>query len=457
MPGGDAYAPRPLPASASTRPVRPHPEFELAIDDLAHDGRGIGRRAGKAYFVNGALPGETVRARLRRGGKQFDEAELLAVLSASPERVVPPCPHFHGCSGCSLQHLAAPAQIHFKQKQLEQALLRIGQVQPERWLEPLQAAALGYRRKARLSVRHVDKKGRVLVGFREEHANFVADLSRCEVLDPRLGLQLTTIGDTLTLLSARAQIPQIEASLGENGWAMVLRHLVPLSAADRAHLLALAQTLGCTLLLQAGGPDKLELLYSAQAEALHYRLPDFDVCIEFRPLDFIQVNPGINQAMVRQALDLLAPAPGERVLDLYCGLGNFTLPIARRGAHVIGVEGDGGLTTRARANAAHNGLEGLVDYHVADLSLPQPQASWARASYDKILLDPPRAGAEAVFGYLPGSSVRRIVYVACHPGTLARDAGVLVRQHGFRLVAAGVMDMFPHTAHVESMALFERP
>lgn len=436
--------------------MRTPAEFDLAITDLAHDGRGIGRRDGKTCFVAGALPGESVRARLRRGGRQYDEAELLTIHAASPERVTPPCRHFDHCAGCSLQHLAAPAQLHFKQQQLEQSFSRIGQVQPERWLEPLAAASLGYRRKARLSVRHVEKKGRVLVGFREEHANFVADLSRCEVLDPRLGTQLTTIAAALSQLHARAQIPQLEASLGEDGWAMVLRHLVPLDAHDRTQLATLAAHLGCTLLLQAKGPDALELLHAEGPGALHYSLPDFDVRIAFRPMDFIQVNAGLNQAMVRQALSLLDPAAGERILDLYCGLGNFTLPIARSGARVTGVEGDSGLTRRARENAVDNGLEPLVDYHVADLSQAHPHADWARASYDKILLDPPRGGAEAVLVYLPGRTVRRIVYVACHPGTLARDAGVLVRQHGFTLRAAGVMDMFPHTAHVESMALFER-
>lgn len=430
------------------------PELELDIIDLGHDGRGIGRHAGKVCFVPGALAGERVRVRLRRRTQQLDEAELLEVLQPSAQRVTPRCPHFGACSGCSLQHLDAQAQIGFKQKQLADQLSRIGGVQAQRWLPPLSADAWGYRRKARLSVRYVEKKNRVLVGFRETHAGFVADLSRCEVMRPALGPRLAEVSDTFSLLHARRDIAQLEVCFGDTGWVMVVRHTAPLNAGDRQRLSAMAIELGCTLLLQARGPDQLELLHDS-GQPLDYALPDFDVRIEFRALDFIQVNAQINQAMVRQALQLLQPQASDLILDLYCGLGNFTLPIARSGATVIGVEGDAGLTLRAAQNAQRNGLDTRTEFHSADLSLDQRQASWASADYDRILLDPARAGAQAVFDYLPGSSVHTVVYVSCHPGTLARDAGLL-HARGFDLAAAGVMDMFPHTAHVESMALFVR-
>lgn len=429
--------------------------LELDIADLSHEGLGIGRHQNKVCFVPGALAGERVRVAVTRRSRDADEAQLLEVLQASPDRVTAACPHFTQCSGCSLQHLHSEAQIRFKQKQLADALQRIGQVQPQRWLAPLSRSTWGYRRKARLSVRYVEKKQRVLVGFREARAQFVADLEQCPVLQPALGTQLSTIATVLSGLRARREIPQLEACFGDAGWALVVRHTVALHASDRALLSALGQQLGCSLWLQPAGPDQLERLYDS-GQPLDYHLPDADVRIAFQPLDFIQVNAEVNRAMVAQALDLLDPKPGELILDLYCGLGNFTLPIARRGASVIGVEGDAGLTRRAALNARANGLDGLADFHVADLSQNQRDADWASADYDRILLDPARAGAQAVFDYLPGPSVQRIVYVSCHPGTLARDAGLLCQRHGFKLVAAGVMDMFPHTAHVESMALFER-
>jgi len=431
-------------------------EISLQIEDLSHDARGIARHEGKVVFVPGALPGERVQARLKHRGKQTDDYELISITEASKDRVQPRCAHFDTCSGCSLQHLAPEAQLRFKQEQLADAFARLGQVTPGQWLPGLAADAWGYRRKARLSARYVEKKGRMLVGFRDSNPRFVADLTRCETLDARLGARLETLARHIEGLNARREIPQIEVAFGDADGALVIRHMQALGESDRAKLCALGAEFELSIYLQANRPDALELLYQHAAE-LHYSLPDENVSIRFRPLDFTQVNASLNRLMVAQAMRLLAPQPGEQVLDLYCGLGNFTLPIARRGARVTGVEGDPGLVARARANALHEGLGEQVDYHVADLSQPVAEAGWSKQAYHKVLLDPPRAGADVLLQSLSLQGVQCLVYVSCHPGTLARDAGILVRQHGFVLESAGVMDMFPHTNHVESMAVFKRP
>lgn len=440
--------------SAAQRPV----EAELAplqIHALSHDGRGIGRlEDGKAVFVSGALPGETVRWQRTRRSRKLDEGRVLDVLEPSPQRVVPRCAHFGRCGGCVLQHLAPEAQLEAKQQALVEALERIGRVRPERVLEPLGGPLWGYRRKARLSVRYVEKKGRVLVGFRESGGRLVAELSRCEILAPSVGRKLEALATLIGSLDAAREIPQIEVSSGDEVVALVLRHLRPLSVSDRQRLRAFGAEHGLVILLQPGGIDSVEPL-DPPAPRLAYALDGGALRLEFAPLDFIQVNAALNQAMVAQAMGLLAPRPDERILDLFCGLGNFTLPLARRAAWVGGVEGDAGLIARARHNAASNGLHNL-DFHVADLREPQPREPWAREAWDALLLDPPRSGADALLDWFPLRRIGRILYVSCHPGSLARDAGILVQQQGFRLVAVGVMDMFPHTAHVESMALFER-
>ncbi len=428
--------------------------MELSITDLIHDGRGVGRSAdGKTVFVAGALPGERVTARRIKRGRSFDEAVTLEVLQAAPTRVDPGCAHYGVCAGCVLQHLDHSEQLLAKQRVLAENLKRLGEVTPEHWLAPLPSAPWGYRRRARLSVRYVAKKGRTLVGFREVHGAFVADIENCPVLDARLNALLLPLSDCINALSIRAAIPQVEVSAGDDQIALLLRHLQPLTDTDEDTLRAFAQDRDVALYLQSGGPATVRWFAGAEP-GLRYALPAQGVDYEFEPADFIQVNAGLNQAMVAQALEQLQPQPGEAILDLYCGLGNFSLPIARRGARVVGVEGSPELVSRARSNAQRQGLE--MEFHAADLSLDASTAPWAQEAWDKILLDPPRAGAAAVFEYLPGASVQRVVYVSCHPGSLARDAGVLVRKHGFKLSAAGVMDMFPHTAHVESMAVFDR-
>jgi len=427
--------------------------LELLIEDLAHDGRGIARAGAKAVFVDGALPGERVLAHVTKRHRQYDDAAVDEILQRSPDRIEPHCAHFAICSGCSLQHLDPGRQIEFKQKQLLDSLQRIGKVAPQRMLEPLQRDIWGYRRKARLSVRFVEKKGRALVGFREANGRYVAEIEHCPVLDPRVGLRLGDLSRLVSALDARASIPQIEVAAAERV-VLVFRILVPLTDADRAQLRQFGERHDLGIVLQPAGLDSLIDLDGAPPPQLSYAV-DEQMRIEYQPLDFVQVNHSINRAMVAQALDLLEVGTSDRVLDLYCGLGNFTLPLARRAAHVFGVEGDAGLIARARGNAVANGLEN-VSYAVADLSLDQSAADWSKAAYSRVLLDPPRAGAERVFDYLPGAAVGRLVYVSCHPGTLARDAAILVQRKGFDLVAAGVMDMFAHTAHVESMALFVR-
>jgi 23S rRNA (uracil1939-C5)-methyltransferase len=432
---------------------KPWPEFEVAIDDLSHDGRGVGRREGKAVFVAGALPGETVRVRQTGRNRNFDEAATLEVLIASPDRVVPRCPHFGTCSGCVLQHLDVPRQIEAKARVLRENLARIGHVEPARELPPLADAAWGYRRKGRFSVRFVEKKDRVLVGFRETDPRFVADLRECHTVIPALGARVAALAALVASLDARKAIAQIEFIAGDAAVALVLRNLEPLGEADRARLRAFAGETGFVLYLQPGGVDSVTPL---DADAvLEFALPAYDLRLAFRPLDFIQVNAGLNQKMIAQALELLDPQPADRVLDLFCGLGNFTLPLARVAGRVVGVEGEAGLVARARENAARNGLDN-VEFHAADLAKDLSGAPWMRAGFDKLLIDPPRAGAAEVLAQLPLAGIRRIVYVSCHPGSLARDAGFLVRERGYRLAAAGAMDMFPHTAHVESIALFEK-
>jgi 23S rRNA (uracil1939-C5)-methyltransferase len=410
---------------------------------------------GKTVFVERALPGERARVRVRRRHRQYDEAELVELLSRSPERVEPRCAHFGVCGGCTLQHLDPAAQIAAKQRVLAENFERIGKVAPQRWLAPLTGEPWAYRRRGRLSVRHVPKKGRTLVGFREAtNPRYVADVARCEVIDARLGTRVGELGDLVSSLDAAADIAQIEFAAGEGTVALVVRHLKPLVDGDLAALRGFAERHGFAVYLQPGGNDSVHPLWPAEPR-LTFSLPDDRVEFAFEPLDFVQVNERINQRMVTQVLELLAPEPQHRMLDLFCGLGNFTLPIARRVEEVAGVEGDAGLLRRASANAARNGLGNLA-FHAADLFQDQRDLAWARRDWDAILLDPPRAGADKVLEYLPRKVTRRVVYVSCHPGSLARDAAMLVQRHGFVLSAAGVMDMFPHTAHVESVALFER-
>ena len=428
--------------------------LEADITDLTHDGRGVAHIAGKAVFVAGALAGERVKLRYTGKHRHYDEAAIEEILLASPDRVEPRCAHFGVCGGCALQHLDPVAQIAAKQRVLLENLERIGKVRPQAVLEPVTDTPWGYRRKARLSVKFVDKKGRMLVGFRESNSRYVADIRRCEVLHPAVGERIEALTALLESLRAKREIAQIEVAAGDDLVALVFRHLQPLSEQDRSALVEFGKTHQLGIFLQPGGIDSVTPLWPEQAQ-LSFRLPKYDVELDFRPLDFIQVNGGMNRRMIDHARGLLDPQPTDRVLDLFCGLGNFTLPLARRAGQVVGVEGDAGLVRRAQENALRNKVENATFYS-ADLAADQRGTAWAKADYELLLLDPPRSGADALLEYLPKRSTRRVVYVSCHPASLARDAGILVERHGFVLKSAGVMDMFPHTAHVESIACFDR-
>jgi len=435
---------RPLPAE----PV------ELRIEDLSHDGRGVASHGEKKVFVHGALPGERVNVRITSRKRNYDEGEAIEVIEPSPYRVEPRCPHFGQCGGCSLQHLAPRKQIESKQNTLVQNLERIGKVTPAAIWEPLTGPEWHYRRKARLSVRYVHKKERVLVGFRERSGRYVADMQECHVLDERIASRLDKLSGLICSMDARQTIPQLEVSCGDHDCALIFRHMEPLSASDLQKLRQFALDSGIAVLLQPSGPASIHCLEPASLE-LEFELPGFGMRLAFGPSDFIQVNAAMNQKMIHRALELLEPGKDERVLDLFCGLGNFTLPIASLAGEAVGIEGDSELVRKAVENAKKNEVNNAV-FHVADLGEDPGSAAWLKHHYDKILVDPPRSGAEFVLPHIAASGAGRVVYVSCHPASLARDAGVLVHQFGFRLLGAGVMDMFPHTGHVESIALFER-
>jgi 23S rRNA (uracil1939-C5)-methyltransferase len=427
---------------------------EADISGLSHEGRGIAHLDGQTIFIHGALPGERVRFRYLRRRRGISEGELLEVLQASPERITPPCPHFGVCGGCDLQHLPPQRQLQLKEDTLRMQLQRIGRVEPEAWLPPLTGESWSYRRKARLAVKLVPKKGGVLVGFRERNSSLVAALDSCAVLDPRIGQRLRELAAMLGTLAIVRHLPQIEVAIGDDTAGLVFRHVVPMPAEDEAKLVAFGQQFGFSIYVQPGGPDTVRLLWPAQAK-LSYRLPEFELEIAFQPTDFTQINADINRLMVSRAVELLDPQPTDAVLDLFCGLGNFTLPLARRAARVIGVEGEAGLVGRARENAVSNGLENC-EFHVANLARDVRDLPWMRDRYDKLLLDPARAGAAELIPQLKALRVSRLAYVSCNPATLARDAGMLVQEQGYRLRSAGIIDMFPQTAHVESIAVFEK-
>ena len=425
------------------------------IEALSHEGRGVTHHAGKVVFVEDALPGERVEWQRIKRGPNFDEARLERILEPSPDRVEPGCVHFGICGGCALQHFSPQRQIEFKQQQLIDALTRIGKVSPAELLPPLQANVWHYRRRARLAARWVPKKDRVVVGFKERSTSYIADLQRCEILRAPVDALIPALSALLTSLSIRNRVPQIEVAVADNTTALVIRTLEPLTDDDMQHLRDFEQQHGLQLHLQPGGYDTVAPLRE-NVEPLYYRLPQFDLTLQFLPTDFVQVNAELNERMVERVTGLLELNRTDRVLDLFCGLGNFSLPLARLAGHVVGVEGEASLVARARQNAERNGL-GNVEFFTANLMAEDLGTStWARGHYDKVLLDPPRAGAQEAIPAVVATGAARIVYVSCHPGTLARDAGILVNEHGFRLSAAGVMDMFPHTAHVESVAVFDR-
>lgn len=437
------------------RGVQNSPLVEAHIESLTLEGQGVARIDGKAVFIEGALPGETVAFRYTSYKQKHDEGKVETLLVPSSERVEPKCAHFGVCGACTWQHIALDAQIQHKQQAMLNNLKHIGKVEPESVFEPLVADGWAYRRKARLGVRWVKAKGKALVGFREKDGRFLADLSRCEILHPTLGEHLTDFQDLITGLEARETIPQIEVAVGDNATALVVRHMEPLSDSDRTQLLEFAREFNYQLYLQPKGPDTVHCIYP-QSPELYYEHPQFNTRVKFAPLDFFQVNQVLNRKMLVRAVELLAPQPTDTVLDLFCGLGNFTLPLARQAAEVIGVEGDMAMVERARAAAHANDIHN-TDYYACNLMAEDlGREPWLKRRYDKILLDPPRAGAKEVIAHMGKLKANRIVYVSCDPATLARDAGELVHTHGYCLVGAGVMDMFPHTSHVESIAVFER-
>ena len=423
--------------------------LKLHIDALDSEGRGVARNAeGKVVFVEGALPGEEAEVRIFRQGRKYDLGAASAILQTAAGRRAPRCPHFGVCGGCATQHADERTQMAAKQRWLEDCLERIGKVKPETLLPVVRGEEWGYRHRARLSVRRVEKKGGVLVGFRERRSTYIADMRECPVLPPSVSSLIPEMRKLVESLSVRERLPQIEVAVGENATALVFRHLLPLQDADLDHFSAFHEKHGVHVWLQPGGPDSAHP-FAPKTSDLCYSLEGLK--IHFRPTDFTQVNPAVNRVLVAEAMQLLDPQPGERIADLFCGIGNFSLPLAKRGAQVIGLEGSGELVERARANALANRL--VAQFEVADL-FKQGIGPFGR--FDKLLLDPPREGAVELVKALPREWPRRIVYVSCDPATLARDAGVLVHAQGFRLAAAGVANMFPHTAHVESITLFER-
>jgi 23S rRNA (uracil1939-C5)-methyltransferase len=423
----------------------------LETDALDAAGRGVARNAGKVVFVEGALAGEKVEARLLESKSKFDRARVTEILRPSAGRREPRCPYFGVCGGCATQHVDARTQVAAKQRGLEDNLARIGKVTAGAMLAPIYGEEWGYRHRARLSVRYVESKGGALVGFRERQSTYVADMRSCEVLPPATSALIVPLRELIGRLSIRDRLPQVEVAVGDAVTVLLFRHLLPLSAQDEALLRDFAEANRVHVWLQAEGPESVKPFHPAVSDALAYGLPEFGVRIAFKPSDFTQVNPAVNRLLVARAMALLDPRPGERIADLFCGIGNFSLPIAARGAEVIGFEGSAPLVERARENAAANGL--VAQFEVADLFRP---ALGPFGRFDKYLIDPPREGAASLVHALPEGWPRRIVYVSCDPATLARDAEVLVHHKGFTLAAAGVVNMFPHTAHVESIALFER-
>lgn len=434
--------------------------MRLHIESLDLEARGVAHHEGKVIFVRGALPGEVVTARVVRKKPRFEVAEVETIERPSTLRVQPACPHFGVCGGCSMQHVQARAQVSIKQRALEDSLWHLGKVRADTLLPPIVGPAFGYRFRARLSARHVPKKGGVLVGFHERGSSFVADMHECHVLPAHVSQLLEPMRRLVEGLSIRDRMPQIEVAQGEGLLALVFRILQPLDAADRESLNAFAQRHCLEIWLQTGGPDAIELFCSpaGSSSGLHYGLPEFGVNMPFKPTDFTQVNHHINAALVARAIRLLDPQPTDRIADLFCGLGNFTLPLATRSAQVMGIEGSATLVARAQANAQSNGLQSKTTFKVANLFNLTPQSWQALGVFDRVLVDPPREGAFALAQALSAPGVvrpRRLVYVSCNPATLARDAGYLVHEGQWQLRQAGVINMFPHTSHVESIAVFE--
>ncbi len=439
----------------SRRRNKPPPDpLPACIESLSHEGRGIARIDGKTVFIEGALPGEQVRFLYTRKRGQFDEGRTVEVLAPSSLRVEPRCRHYGLCGGCSLMHLDGEEQILHKQSVLLEQLQRLGGVEPERILPPLSASRWGYRRKARLGVKYVAGKEKALVGFREKHSSFIADIDSCEVLHPILGEAIGELKELVRELSVYRQVPQLEVAVSDTVAAVVIRHLASLTGDDRRILSDFEAQRPVRFYLQPGGLDSVHSLSGEDGQNLQYRLDSHDITMEFSPIDFTQVNFELNALLVDRVIELLDPGAADTVLDLFCGLGNFTLPIARYAKQATGLEGSEDLVLRAQKNAQKNGLAN-AGFGVCNLAQPDAGSLISGYACNKVLLDPPRSGAREIIEQLDPERVEKLVYVSCNPATLARDAGILANQGGLRLKAAGVLDMFPHTSHVESIALFE--
>jgi 23S rRNA (uracil1939-C5)-methyltransferase len=432
------------------------PSAPLLIESLDQEGRGIAHRDGKAIFVEGALPGERVTASIHRKKPTFEVGRVARVLNEAPSRTMPRCTHFGVCGGCALQHVDLATQVAVKQRVLEDALGHIGKVKPDVMLSPVQGPPWHYRHRARFTVRYVPKKGGALVGFHEKRSSFVADMRSCEVVPERISKLLPPLRRLVERLSIRQRLPQIELAIGDGADVLVLRVLEPPSHADEDVLRAFAEEHGVSVYLQGAGPETAAPFHPPAAADLYYSLPEFDVRVYFEPTDFTQVNHAVNRVLVRRALRLLAPRAGERIADFFCGLGNFALPIARSGAEVLGIDGSEGLLVRARENAVRNGLEARTHFSAMDIFKIDAERLSRLGHFDRMLIDPPRDGAVELVKAIGEDAPHCIVYVSCNPATLARDAAVLVHTNGYRLEAACVVNMFPHTAHVESVALFTK-
>jgi len=440
---------------ARRRKALPTEPVAAIIDDLTHEGRGVAHIDGKTIFIDMALPGEQVHFTYTNRRRQYDEGRLYSIEKVSPLRIEPECVHFGICGGCSLQHVTHAEQIRLKQNILIENLKRIGHVVADSIREPLTGPIWGYRRKARLGVKYVQKKNKVLVGFREKSSRYLADLSTCKVLHPHVGEKLSMLGELVMGLSISNSIPQIEVAVGDSSTALVFRHLEPLTENDMQLLIAFAKLHQFDIYTQAAGPDSIKSLWPEKTE-LYYRLKKHNIRFDFLPGDFVQVNTDINDQMVDAVIAAIDGKPSHHVLELFCGLGNFTLPLAKYVNSVTTIEGDASLIARARKNAEMNNIKN-VSYHVANLMADTTGLPWWKEKkYDRLFLDPPRSGAIEVLPNITKLNVERIVYVSCNPATLARDADYLVNHCGYSLSETGIMDMFPHTAHVESIAIFTR-
>ncbi len=429
------------------------------IESLSHEGRGIAHIEGKTVFVHGALPGEDVLFQYKRQRLGYDEAHALEISNPAKERVTPKCKFFGLCGGCSLQHMQHDFQVKHKQSVLMEQFTHIGKVKPKFVIPPLTGSAWGYRRKARLGVKYVKKKGRVLVGFREKYSPFVADMNSCEILYPFVGRLIEPLQCLITKLSLMKQIPQIEVAVGDKITALIFRHLAAFNDEDIVKLNVFREQYNIDIYLQSAGLDSVTPLLDKNTETtvkqLSYDLSEFDITLNFLPMDFTQVNLEINCAMVSRVLKLLEVNNQDSVLDLFCGIGNFTLPLARKSDHVLGVEGDHSLVARAKENAVFNNISN-VEFRVINLAKDNLNEDFTKDGFNKLLLNPARNGAQTIIENINFKSIEKIVYVSCNPSTLARDAGILVNDKNFQLDKAGVIDVFPHTTHVESIAVFSK-